>query len=176
MQENRSFDHYLGQLKAYDPTLDVEALPANASNPNPSGGPPVRPFHQTLLCEATDLGHGWAASHTEWDNGAQDGFTTANSEPGVEPSGRRTMGYYTQQDLPFYYQLFSTFAMGDRYFDSLLGPTYPNRFYLLAGTSYIDTDQQYAETTNRMPMAPDDFKGPSTRLESPGRSTARSRC
>src|SRR5436189_3573844 len=85
MQENRSFDHYLGQLKAYDPTLDVEAIPANASNPNPSGGPPVLPFHQTLLCEATDLGHGRAASHTEWDNGAQDGLTTANSEPGVEP-------------------------------------------------------------------------------------------
>jgi phospholipase C len=161
MQENRSFDHYLGQLKAYDPTLDVEPLPANASNPNPSGGPPVRPFHQTLLCEATDLDHGWPGSHTEWNNGAQDGFTAANSEPGVEPSGRRTMGYYTQQELPFYYQLYSTFAIGDRYFQSLLGPTYPNRFYLLAGTSYIDTDQQFAETTNRMPMAVDDFKGSS---------------
>src|SRR5437867_3771340 len=85
MQENRSFDHYLGKLKEYDPTLDVEELPANASNPNPSGGPPVRPFHQTLLCEATDLDHGWVASHTEWDNGAQDGFTAANSEPGAEP-------------------------------------------------------------------------------------------
>ena len=36
MQENRSFDHYLGQLKAYDPTLDVEAIPANAfSAPGP---------------------------------------------------------------------------------------------------------------------------------------------
>src|SRR2546427_167776 len=69
------------------------------------------------------------------------------------------MDYYAPHDLPIYYPLFSPIAMGDRYFDSLLGPTYPNRFYLLAGTSYIDTDQQYAETTNRMPMAPDDFKG-----------------
>jgi phospholipase C len=159
MQENRSFDHYLGKLKEYDPTLDVEPLPDDASNPNPSGGPPVRPFHQTLLCEPTDLDHGWVGSHTEWNNGVQDGFTAANAEPGVEPSGRRTMGYYTEQELPFYYQIYSTFAIGDRYFQSLLGPTYPNRFYLLAGTSYIDMDQQYAETTNRMPMAVDDFKG-----------------
>src|SRR2546428_9075484 len=58
MQENRSFDHYLGQLKAYDPTLDFEALPANASNPNPSGGPPVRSFHQTPRCGAADPDHG----------------------------------------------------------------------------------------------------------------------
>jgi phospholipase C len=166
MQENRSFDEYFGMLKAYDPTLDVEPLSLDASNPNPSGGPPVKVFHQTLLCDSEDVAHGWPASHEQWNNGANDGFTTTNIDddatvenPHLDPNGRRAMGYYTEQELPYYYQLYSTFAIGDRYFSSLLGPTYPNRFYLLSGTSWIDTDQQFAETTNRMPMAVDDFKG-----------------
>jgi phospholipase C len=46
------------------------------------------------------------------------------------------MGYYDSGDLPFYYNLFNTFAIGDRYFCSVLSQTFPNRFYLLAGTSF----------------------------------------
>jgi phospholipase C len=46
------------------------------------------------------------------------------------------MGYYDQQDLPFYYGLYKTFATSDRYFSSVLSQTFPNRFYLLAGTSF----------------------------------------
>jgi phospholipase C len=44
--------------------------------------------------------------------------------------------------LPFYYALANDFAIGDRYFSSVQGPTFPNRFYLYAGTSFghIDND------------------------------------
>src|SRR5207253_1852358 len=38
--------------------------------------------------------------------------------------------------LPFYYALYRKFATGDRFFCSLLSQTFPNRFYLLAGTSF----------------------------------------
>jgi len=55
------------------------------------------------------------------------------------------MGYYDQTDLPFYYGLYNTFATGDRYFCSVLSQTYPNRLYLLAGTSfgYIRNDASH---------------------------------
>ena len=46
------------------------------------------------------------------------------------------MGFYTQVDLPFYYVLAQKFAIDDRYFASVLGPTLPNRLYLLAATSF----------------------------------------
>jgi phospholipase C len=46
------------------------------------------------------------------------------------------MGFYTQDDIPFYYNLASQFAINDRYFASVLGPTFPNRAYLLAATSF----------------------------------------
>jgi phospholipase C len=45
------------------------------------------------------------------------------------------MGYYTGATIPFTYGLARTFPIGDNYFCSVLGPTFPNRRYLLAATS-----------------------------------------
>ena len=45
------------------------------------------------------------------------------------------MGYWTAQDLPFYYSLARTFVVCDRWFGSCLGQTFANRRYLMAGTS-----------------------------------------
>ena len=45
------------------------------------------------------------------------------------------MGYWTEQDLPFYHGLARTFPLADRWFSSCLGPTFPNRRFLLAGTT-----------------------------------------
>jgi phospholipase C len=45
------------------------------------------------------------------------------------------MDYYDATVLSFYYNLFPKFAMCGNYFCSVLGPTYPNRLYLAAGTS-----------------------------------------
>jgi phospholipase C len=46
------------------------------------------------------------------------------------------MSFYNQQDIPFYYALANQFAIGDKYFSSVMGPTIPNRFYLWAGSSF----------------------------------------
>jgi phospholipase C len=62
-----------------------------------------------------------------------DGFyTMAQSYPG---DGNVAMGYYTAKELPFYYSLFRNSALCANYFCSVLGPTWPNRFYLMSGTS-----------------------------------------
>jgi phospholipase C len=45
------------------------------------------------------------------------------------------MSYWTSQDLPFYHGLARTFPLADRWFSSCLGPTFPNRRFLLAGTA-----------------------------------------
>ena len=136
MQENRSFDHYFGQLRD-EGQPDAEGPPAGASNPNPldPNGPPITRFHKTQNCEVADLDHSWNGTHHEWNDGLMDGFTAANAIP-KDPSGSRTMGYYDSGDLPFYYALANTFAIGDHYFSSALTQTFPNRFYLLAGTSF----------------------------------------
>ena len=127
MQENRSFDHYFGRLPAAG-HADVDGLPPDASNPD-AGGNPVFSYHSTEYC-IPDVEHGWNGTHQEWDEGHNDGFVVAN-----DPGGERSMGYLDDSDLPFYYGLAKTFAIGDRFFCALLGPTYPNRFYFLTGTS-----------------------------------------
>jgi phospholipase C len=134
MQENRSFDNYFGQLHSQgQPATEAEPT---TGNPNPSNPlAPIKPFHQTSYCEVADLNHSWDGTHKEFDNGAMDGFTTQNAVT-QDPLGSRAMGFYDQSDLPYYYALANTFGLGDRYFSSVLGPTFPNRFYLLAGTSF----------------------------------------
>jgi phospholipase C len=53
----------------------------------------------------------------------------------VRHSGIGSLGYYTEQELPFYYGLFEDSTLCVNFFASVLGPTWPNRFYLMSGTS-----------------------------------------
>jgi phospholipase C len=136
MQENRSFDSYFGRLH-FEGQPHATPEPPGASNPNPvdPAARDIRAFHQTQYCEVADLNHSWTGTHDELDGRAMDGFTAANVDP-ADPTGSRAMGFYDVRDLPFYSSLYRTFAMGDRYFASVPGPTFPNREYLLAGTSF----------------------------------------
>ncbi|MEZ4221273.1 MAG: alkaline phosphatase family protein [Polyangiaceae bacterium] len=130
MQENRSFDHYFSSLPAYGVT-DVDVASPTATNPDPSAaGTPVPRFHETRYC-TFDTNHEWDGSHTQYNGGAMDGFVDTNN-----PGGARAMGYYTDKDLPFYYWAVKNYAMSDRHFCSLLGPTWPNRFYFYGATSW----------------------------------------
>ena len=129
MQENRSFDSYFSQLEGQEPPT--------TGNPDPTDktGPPILPFHNPKMCETEDLAHGWNAVHEQINGGKMDGFTATNTDP-TDPTGSRAMAYYGPGDLPFYYALARTFGIGDRYFSSVPGPTYPNRYFLIAGTSF----------------------------------------
>ena len=60
-----------------------------------------------------------------------DGFVATSN-----PKGRRALGYYDESDLGYYYALANTFAIGDRYFASILGPTWPNRMFFHSGSSF----------------------------------------
>src|SRR5262249_55919324 len=115
------------------PDYEPEPLTGNPDPTNP-GGPRILPFHKTTYCETADLNHSWNGTHQEIDS-AMEGFTAANVDP-TDPTGSRTMGYYDQTDLPFYYALYNTFATGDRYFASAPTQTFPNRLFYLAGTSF----------------------------------------
>ncbi len=139
MFENRSFDHLLGHLPDVGVT-DVEVAPATAANSS-SAGTPVPWFHDQDLCFC-DTNHEWNGSHLEYDNGANDGFVRENENDGCGPDGTRAMSYYTSADLPWFYGLASQYAISDHNFCSLLGPTFPNREYLYAATSYGRTVNQ----------------------------------
>jgi len=121
MQENRSFDTYFG----YAPWVGTYGPPSGYTQPDGHGGS-VAPYHFDSL-STPDVPHGWNAVHDQWHGGAMDGFYTN--------AGIWALGYYTAADLPFYYSLHENSTLCVNFFCSLLGPTWPNRFYLAAGTS-----------------------------------------
>jgi phospholipase C len=111
----------------------------------------VTAFHDSAnYCPGPDLQHDWQGSHSEANflspqdallMTLNDGFVLENDateqiDTTETATGDDTMGFYTQDDLPFYYSLAQTFAIDDRYFCSVVGPTFPNRSYEMAATSF----------------------------------------
>ncbi len=126
--ENRSFDHYLGSRKLVE-HRDVDGLSGSESNPDPDGVPV--PIFNLDTFTVPDPPHDWDPVHQQWDNGLNDGFVKAFAGPDQSD----VMGYYVRAQLPVTYALADAFTVCDRYFSALLGPTWPNRFYLHGGTS-----------------------------------------
>ncbi|HSP98632.1 MAG TPA: alkaline phosphatase family protein [Candidatus Dormibacteraeota bacterium] len=117
----------------------------NANTSNTKGR--VKVFHETNYCVGPDLDHAWDGTHREVNfrnpndtlkAARNNGFVLQNAltELPDQAVDHDTMGYYTDLELPFYYSLAENFAIGDRYFASVLGQTFPNRAYFAAATSF----------------------------------------
>ncbi len=133
MMENHSFDNYFGALDGGVGFSLKDGAPT-ASNPDGNGNL-IHAFHMPSTCQLDGHpGQDWNASHISYDGGRNDGFVLA--------SGPVAMGYWTAEDLPFYYGLAQTFPLASRWFGSTLCQTYPNRRFLMAGTAagIIGTD------------------------------------
>ncbi|HEX6452519.1 MAG TPA: alkaline phosphatase family protein, partial [Trebonia sp.] len=141
MLENHSFDNFFGMLGRGDGfTLGPDGLPT-ATNPYPNGQI-QHAFHMPTTCQLPSTpSQEWLASHNAYNNGKMDGFVSTPIGPTDSTIvGGVAMGYWTGDDLPFTYSLARTFPIGDRWFCSVLGQTFPNRRYLIAGTSAGMTD------------------------------------
>ncbi len=141
VQENRSFDSYfgfLGQYRAahgYGAATDVDGLPSDAVQYDKDGNP-VHPYHYQTTC-VENTSPSWNPSWVSWNNGKMDRFVNVTELPStIDPNYHRAMGYYNQDDLPYYYELASQFATSDRFFESVMSATIPNRLYLFTGTSF----------------------------------------
>jgi phospholipase C len=147
MQENRSFDHYFGRFNQYAGRTDVASPPENATNPERTGDvsaatfPYQRAGHFCFL----DTTHSWRSTHRQINDGKMDGFFETNhdikGETMTDPTmalrhGERAMWWYDERELPFYYALAKEFGLGDHYFSSVPGPTWPNRMFMHAATSF----------------------------------------
>ncbi len=133
--ENHSYDNYLGMLGRGDGLPSDEHGTVSAANPGLDGNP-IRAAHLGSTAQTPGVPtQSWEASHLQWNGGANDGFSRSVElcTPGGDPA--TAMGYWTDADLPFYYGLARTFPVADRWFSSCLGPTFPNRRFLVSGTA-----------------------------------------
>jgi phospholipase C len=139
MMENHSFDNYFATLG------HGEGLPTDATGQPTSSNPhldgtPVRSFElvQTKQLPKAPT-QSWHASDIQFNGGRNDGFVRSvelTVDPHTAEQAKIPMGYWTDQRLPFYCDLARTFALADHWFSSCLGPTFPNRRFLIAGTAH----------------------------------------
>src|SRR3569833_2625328 len=148
MQENRSFDHYFGTLAGVRGFGDPEdaKLPNGNSvfyQPDEKSAdgyllPSHLDTHARSAQKIPSTSHAWAVQHDAWNHGAMDRWLPAHRKAdGVK--GPYVIGYYKRSDIPFHFALAESFTICDNYHCSLMGPTWPNRMYLMTGM--IDPDK-----------------------------------
>jgi phospholipase C len=132
MQENRSFDHYFGTW-SIDEGRPVDGLARGMSNAN-SMGAPVEVYAEGAKCLA-DPPHSWNRARAQFNGGRNDGFVLESEEDnGIEHAGE-VMGYLRRDQVPIVHTMADHHALCERWFCSVLGGTWPNRFYSLAAQS-----------------------------------------
>ena len=144
MQENRSFDHAYGTLRGVRGYNDPRAMILPNGNPvwlqDNEKGETYAPFRFDIKnTRATWMGalpHGWVDQAAARNDGKHDGWLPAKACTTPAYSHLPlTLGYYTREDLPFYYALADAFTICDQNFCSSLTATEPNRLHLWTGTT-----------------------------------------
>jgi phospholipase C len=148
MMENRSFDHMLGSLKDVDPRID--GITDQLSNPDDKGEP-VKPqllagFQGQL---DPDPDHHFRAVDSQIFGGDTGLARVPNMQGFVKSyfSQRRDTAHshkimycFKREDLPVLTTLAMEFAVFNRWFSSIPGPTICNRAFAHYGTSFGRVD------------------------------------
>src|ERR1044072_4790937 len=138
MQENRSFDHCYGSLQGVrgfrDPRAHKQPDGRKVWFQSDAKGDIHIPFRLDMKgSNSTWIGglpHSWADQVDARNGGKYDKWLIAKARKDLP----LTMGYYTREDIPFYYALADAFTVCDQAFCSSLTGTTPNRLYLWTGT------------------------------------------
>jgi phospholipase C len=168
MMENRSFDHMLGGLKAVDSRID--GLTGTESNRDTKNAvvtvQPKAAFQGQL---DPDPDHHFPAVNLQIFNGGttpdMQGFLRSyfNQQHNIQQS-RKIMFYFKPDKLPVLTTLATEFALFNRWFSSIPGPTLCNRAFAHYGTSFGHVGMELFYANQQ-------FKSIYERLRSGGRST-----
>jgi len=151
MQENRSFDHCYGSLQGVRGFNDPRAIDLPNKNKvwlqTNAKGETYAPFRLNIKdTNATWMGslpHGWTDQTDARNDGRYDQWLEAKKSGNKDYEDMPlTLGYYTREDLPFYYSLADAFTVCDQNFCSSLTGTTPNRLFFWTGKIREDANAQ----------------------------------
>jgi phospholipase C len=143
MQENRSFDHQLGNLQGVRGYNDPRAIQLPNKNKvwmqSNKEGDTYGPFHldvkDTKVAWMGSLPHNWTDQTDAMNNGKYDKWLDVKKARNKAYENMPlTMGYCDRSDFPFYYSLADAFTVCDQNFCSSITGTHPNRHYWMTGT------------------------------------------
>jgi len=138
MLENHSFDHMLGALQG---ELDLDGIDRQQSpRTNEVNGKSYEQLPRAARILANDPKHEHpdALAQIKLDpDGHPGGFVAdyAHAYPACQEVWGEVMKYHDVDTLPALHALARQFTVCDRWFSSLPGPTWPNRFFVHSGTS-----------------------------------------
>ena len=139
----------------------VDGFTGNESNPDFNGNL-VKIFRPNGDYSIGDIAHEWEDCHLQFADGRMNGFVTQHQadlerlNDGIDETVARCFGtktrdpdgqaycgkvsdpmaYYTRQDTKICHSLFDNYAICDRWFSSVCGPTWPNRFYIHGANAF----------------------------------------
>ena len=159
MMENRSFDHMLGSLKAVNPAIDGYVDADLFTNPDNKGNPvkpqPKAAFQAQLQ---PDPDHHFPAVDLQIFGGDKSDNRKPNMQGFVKSyfnqrrdaaHSQMIMYYFPKEKLPVLTTLALEFAVFNRWFASIPGPTICNRAFAHYGTSFgrVDLNPIYPPET-----------------------------
>ncbi|GAN67299.1 phosphocholine-specific phospholipase C [Acetobacter orleanensis] len=143
MQENRSFDHVFGSLQGVRGFNDPRGMAQPNGNPvfmqSSQSGETYLPWRlniqDTRVTWMGSIPHSRDSQVDAWNGGAHNGWIDAKkSHHKGYDRYPLTMGYYTREDLPFYYALADAFTVCDQNYCGAMTSTTPNRLLFMTGT------------------------------------------
>ncbi len=148
MMENRPFDHMLGGLHAANPAID--GLTGHETNPDTTGvQAPVQPLAEYQSQLDPDPNHEFSAVDLQIFGSPNPNQTGPNRQPTMQgfvksyfqkqrnvAHSRKILYYFTPDKLPVLSNLATEFAVFNRWFSSVPGPTICNRAFAHYGTSF----------------------------------------
>jgi len=172
-QQFAGLPQFTGGTAPTNPGCDP-AFPATPGSPTVqdcmfSTANQVSPFRLTTMC-VENPSPAWNENHVDWNYADQIGAVTGTfsgngfvwtaahdarfNDPGFnDTNGLRAMGYYTGDDLPFYYDMATKFGTSDAWFSPVMARTQVSRMYMFAATSHghayplTATDAQLTDKT-----------------------------
>ncbi len=147
MLENRSFDHMLGGMTRFDPSVEGVLRDGNSYfNVGPEGTEYFQqPGAQDVILNQRDLDHEHDGTMEEIGSAASpmSGFVerfVKRYPNATQAELQQVMAYFDFGDdsagdtLPALHTLARNFAVCDHWFSSMPGPTWPNRFFVHSAT------------------------------------------
>jgi phospholipase C len=138
MMENHSFDQMLGSLSGEITGLDGIDPDHPKSNPDyPDAGNSIVQAETRETSMTLDPAHEFDDVQRQLadnNSGFVRDFALAHPTCGLQQK-QQIMGYYPANFLPVLHTLAQNFAVCDKWFSSMPGPTWPNRFFVHSGTS-----------------------------------------
>jgi phospholipase C len=118
IKENRTFDNLFGRF----PGADGATTGLDGGN--------VRPLTPAPDRIPVDIVHCYRCALQAWNGGKMDGFASVSA-----PADRYAYTQFGPTDLPAYWHWAKRFVLGDNFFASAQGPSFPNHLFTIAATS-----------------------------------------